>query len=432
MRAKNALAPLWPLVLTSIALGCSAGIGDEFGASDPGSGGGSETGGSETGGSPSDGGSQGQFMGVGGGSTTPGCDSAPSEDGDMDGFTGAAGDCNDCDANVNPGAIEVVPVFNAPGCAADGAACTAGSDCCNATCDPVDNVCVPYVPADEDCNGTDDDAPPPCDTGIAIDASDPYDGARSIELCKQAVTPEEWGVTSAHWVRSNGAAATYNLHMGVLDNFGPNVATRAGERMLALSTGAARDTADPGFCAHSCSYNGGGTAPTGFPQDVQGCPVSSVINDDVALELGLRAPTNATGFKFDFKFYSNEYPIFVCSTFNDQFVALVNPPPMGSYNGNISFDSVGNPVSVNVAFFDVCSGCTAGTAELDGTDFTPDNGATSWLQTTSPIAGGAEFSIRFATWDVGDTAWDSTTLIDNFQWIANGGTVTVGTTPVPQ
>jgi hypothetical protein len=37
-----------------------------------------------------------------------------------------------------------------------------------------------------------------------------------------------------------------------------------------------------------------------------------------------------------------------------------------------------------------------------------------------------------ATWDTGDTAYDSTTLIDSFEWIANGGTVSVGTTPIPQ
>jgi hypothetical protein len=31
----------------------------------------------------------------------------------------------------------------------------------------------------------------------------------------------------------------------------------------------------------------------------------------------------------------------------------------------------------------------------------------------------------------GDGLLDSTALVDNFQWIANGGTVVVGTVPVP-
>jgi hypothetical protein len=44
----------------------------------------------------------------------------------------------------------------------------------------------------------------------------------------------------------------------------------------------------------------------------------------------------------------------VCSSYNDQFIALVNPPPDGSIFGNISFDANANLVSVNIAYFDVC------------------------------------------------------------------------------
>ena len=32
----------------------------------------------------------------------------------------------------------------------------------------------------------------------------------------------------------------------------------------------------------------------------------------------------------------------------------------------------------------------------------------------------------------GDGVLDTTTLVDNFQWIASSGTVTVGTTPIEQ
>lgn len=44
--------------------------------------------------------------------------------------------------------------------------------------------------------------------------------------------------------------------------------------------------------------------------------------------------------------------------------APVDPPPPGSINGNVSFDAMTNPV---IAFFEVCSGCPLGTAELQGT-----------------------------------------------------------------
>jgi hypothetical protein len=88
-----------------------------------------------------------------------------------------------------------------------------------------------------------------------------------------------------------------------------------------------------------------------------------------------------------------------------------------------------------VAFFEVCAGCPAGTGELSGTGFDgawgDDAGATTWLKTSAPIKGGDEVTIRFAIWDTGDTAWDSTALVDSFQWVANGGTVGVGTEPIP-
>ena len=38
--------------------------------------------------------------------------------------------------------------------------------------------------------------------------------------------------------------------------------------------------------------------------------------------------------------------------------------------------------------------------------------------------------IRYGVYDSGDGVLDSTTLIDNWQWIANGGSVAVGTTPI--
>jgi hypothetical protein len=386
-------------------------------ASDPSTigdgGGGSDT--SGNGGNPGNGGSTSNAnggatsfnpQGGAGGGTGVICDSGPDEDQDTDGFSVNQGDCNDCDANVNPGAIEVQT-------------------------DPMDPEASP---ADENCDGVTDEALMPCDMGLAIDDPDPMNGAAAIELCQQAANGS-WGIVNASYVRANGQPAAAGPYVGLLDTFGPNVPPRAGGRMLGISSGHARDASQPGACGQlTCSVLGAGTAPAGFPQDVPSCPGGTNINDDIALEVELQAPTNATGYSFDFRFYSFEYPEWVCTTFNDQFIALVTPPPMGAINGNISFDSMTNPVSVNVAFFDVCAGCPLGTAELQGTGFDlwNDAGATDWLATQAPIEPGASATIRFAIWDTGDTAFDSTALIDNFQWLANAGTVTVGTQPVPQ
>jgi hypothetical protein len=155
------------------------------------------------------------------------------------------------------------------------------------------------------------------------------------------------------------------------------------------------------------------TAPPGFPQDVPSCPGETDINDDVGLQLTIRAPSNVQSYSYEFKFHSYEFPEYVCTQFNDQYIALVNPAPQGSINGNISFDSNTNPVSVNIAFFDVCSPstssewalicsfdfgsscpplpnpyCPSGPAELAGNGLRDLDGATSWLVTTAPVEPG--------------------------------------------
>ena len=396
----------------ALAAGCSPKGGDISYGGSGGDGSGAAGGGTPTGTAGSgQGGSGGDLFGNGGtagGSTGTGpeCVSAADEDKDKDGYSVAQGDCNDCDANVNPGAIEVPTEM--------------GKDA-----------------ADEDCDGTVDNVPTTCDDGIALGDTDPKNGARAVDLCQFITAGDpKWGVLDAKYVRADGSSSVppLALQYGIMDAFGPNVHVQGGKRMFALSSGHARTSAQPGACGSlTCTNNAPGTAPAGFPQDVPNCPGSTEINDDVALQVKIKAPTNATGYSFNFKFYSFEYPEWVCTSFNDQFISLVDPAPAGSIGGNVSFDKQNNPVSVNVAFFDVCAGCALGDAELAGTGFDAwdDAGGTGWLKTQAPVTGGQQITIRYAIWDTGDQAWDSTALVDNFQWVANGGTVVVGTDPIP-
>jgi len=411
MAARSSLFLLGLAGIGLLVFACDASSDPVFGSDDDG-GGGNDSGGS----SNSNGGSSlggGLNIGGGGGVGNSGttCDSGPDDDSDMDGYTVNQGDCNDCDANVNPGAIEVEIT------------------------EPVGDPPMVPEPADEDCDGTVDNVAPTCDGGIAIDDGDAMNGAASIELCQIAgENGKDWGLVSSDYVRANGTGTSVNSQIGILDSFGPNVNVQGGSQMLVLSSGRARLPGQAGSCGDfSCDGTGGGSGPPGYPQNAPGCPIEDEINDDIGLQVTLKAPSNATGYSFNFKFYSFEYPEWVCTSFNDQFMAFVTPPPMGAMDGNISFDANGNPVSVNVAFFDVCPGCALGPAELVGTGFDiwDDAGATSWLQTSAPIGGGEEFSVRFAIWDTGDQSWDSTVLVDNFQWVASGGTVAVGTDPVP-
>jgi hypothetical protein len=355
---------------------------------------------------------------------------------DKDGWTPMQGDCNDCDPNVNPGAIDVLH----------------GTTWGN-----------------ESCSGKPGANAMPCDTGLSLADVNPIDGAKAIELCAQATTSDRlYGVISAQYVRADGTPFTPSLQVGIQPGFGTSVHVQAGASMLALSSGYSRTVGQPGACdGISCVTNPSGTAPTGFPQDDPSCPPTKAIADDIALELQIRTPTNASGYAFNFKFYSFEFPDWVCDTagYNDQFIALVTPPPAGAYvpsgstGGNISFDSSNHPVSVNMAYFDVCdpsspsrfashciSGggtcpalpspyCPLGLTDLAGTGFdvwhtgVGPAGATRWLETQAPATPGSIITIRFAMWDAGNDEFDSTVLIDNFHWVASGGTV--GTTPVP-
>jgi hypothetical protein len=373
--------------------------------------------------------------GSGGANPTGGntCQTDPAADEDKDGFSVNDGDCNDCDVNVGPGSIEVK--ITEPGM--DGK--------------------VPD-PADEDCDGTIDNVPAACDDNLAIADNDPFHGANAIDLCQKAgAGDKKWGVIEAKYVRANGSSATppNALQHGLMSKFGSNVNVQGGKSMLALSAGNARDANDPSPCGtQSCHPSQQGTAPPNFPQAV--CNASDIIFDDVALDLKIRAPKNATGYSFNFKFQSFEYSEWVCTPYNDQFIALVTPPPPGSINGNISFDSKNNPVSVNIGFFDVCSPescdpsifasncfsgcpsppvpcCPSGPGDLAGTGFDTwgDAGATSWLKTQAPVKGGETINVRFTIWDAGDQNLDSTVLVDNFQWVANGGTVAIGTVEIP-
>ena len=333
----------------------------------------------------------------------------PNDDYDGDGYTIAQGDCNDCSIYVNPGAYD-----------------------------------FPGNGVDEDCNGIVDDEPDDCDTDL-VDAEDPQDAARSLGLCRftaaDAIGKDRtWGVIRAAYVFADGSASSAvpfpsqwpcvgsggvgappnPLSYGVLPKFGI-VTPPHGGSMVLLSTGVAREVEDRTspqagvMCTKSAT-------PPGFPTpSTAACPDTiiddtPVAHDPVALELNIRVPTNARSFSFYFNFYTVEYPDWICKAYNDFFVTLLysNHPDTPS-NNNISFDKLGNPVSVNNGFLEVCDGCTYNPFELEGTGF-EQHAATGWLQTVASVLPGEEITLRFAIWDMRDEYLDSAVLIDFFRW----------------
>ncbi|MDI3290790.1 choice-of-anchor L domain-containing protein [Polyangium sp. 15x6] len=297
----------------------------------------------------------------------------------------------------------------------------------------------------------------PCDDDLALDDADPFQAARAIELCTLAEGPDGAGLLEARWVLPDGTPIPsgydmqYALGHGLYDGFGPNVPPRAGKRMLALSSGAARRPGETGYQTPFGGYAKGyaHAAPAGFPKPSAACPgvITGQPYDGVALEVTLRAPIGTVGFAFAFNYYTAEFPAWVCSTFNDAFVALLSPTPPGQTDDNISFDGQGNVISVNNVFLEVCTcqggppctvggkvyPCSLGASALSGTGYDTGqaNGATGWLTTTAPMQGGKTFTVRFAVYDSGDALLDSVTLIDHFRWISTGAPVVETYRPVP-
>lgn len=331
--------------------------------------------------------------------------------------------------------------------------------------------CVPnaanYDIPDNNCDDDDDgtvDNPPSCDASLSQGGA-AEDFAKAIGICTTAQSAG-YGLVSAVYTRGyNRTDKPRDEQHGILPKFGNVIKPREGGRLGVLSTGYAQEyngaSGEPfggvetsgGFSLNGKDWwianptRGNGTAPPGFPKPASGCPINNNVNDVINVKLTLKAPRNASGVKFDFNFYSGEWPAYVCSNFNDGFIAYLSAEGFnGGAADNMSFDKNSNPVSVNNGFFDRCtpsvttgcasnkqstSQCPGGTAELAGTGFgqsgqwcspfggndtSTNGGATGWLTSSAPVKPGEEFTLEFMIWDTGDGVLDSSVLIDNFTW----------------
>ena len=312
-------------------------------------------------------------------------------DQDQDGYTPAQGDCNDCDPYINPGASQI------PG-------------------DPVDYA----------CNG----APgvlPSCDATNG-GKSDGMSLAQAMDLCDQRfVTGLSFNGPSDP--RARLVAASYGV-----------IAPKAGHNMAVLSSGIAGDKSTSSFVepqeGTSLSEVNTFANPDPSVPAIAGCGMSQpdTVNDYTEFVVKLKAPTNAYSFSFNFQFLSAEYPEFVCTEFNDEFLVMQESAQEFAMPTNISFDSKGNPITVNNGFFTVCQNgstqytmnCTSPVTQIMGTGYEDDDGSgepiggsTGWLTTTSPVKPGEAITLHFIIFDEGDHIYDSAVLIDNFQWSIN-------------
>ena len=135
---------------------------------------------------------------------------------------------------------------------------------------------------------------------------------------------------------------------------------------------------------------------------------------------------DAKGYTFDFAYFSAEFPEYVDSQFNDIFVVW---QASEMYTGNVTFIN-GQPLTVTALwpidyqgecdFFD--PNCMGADEHLQGTGFIADGGATGWYKATSGVNPGETFTLAFAIFDMGDSTFDTTAIIDNWQWDCEGCT----------
>ncbi len=139
--------------------------------------------------------------------------------------------------------------------------------------------------------------------------------------------------------------------------------------------------------------------------------------DLVQLTLTLNVPTPSTYWAVNWKFFSEEFPEFVGSAFNDAFLI---EPPSSSFTlsganitapNNVAFDPSGALVTVNTTgAIGMTSGNAAGTTSDE---------ATEKLTTVGLIPSGAStITLVFSVMDLGDSIYDTTVFLDNFRFVS--------------
>jgi hypothetical protein len=368
---------------------------------------------------------------------SPDASNCPDDDGD--GWTVCAGDCNDHDSQINP-------------CAFD-------------TNDPNDPVGVDHL--DNDCDGFVDNLITCEATLVAGPDYKPVENANAANICDNPKCAKHVGlpqtVTAIWYGPSPKNAQRVTAHMGsfvpkTVPVNPPGAPAAPNPYMTFLSNGTAQDETDPGAGGYAtcdgtdfavsfmnswalpASQN---TNPCGTGVDESTVPV----HDYTELRMTIKAPINAGSYSFDFAFFSEEFPVYVCRGFNDTFLAIqwsqqfqaMHP---GGYE--IAYDSNGHRINVNNLFFQdckPCNNCVAGSnfnamcpnglGPLSGTFYEkPINtdaigrvcnqnwgsGGTDWLTTTSPVNPGETFTLSWIVFDENDGILDSSVILDHFRW----------------
>jgi hypothetical protein len=136
------------------------------------------------------------------------------------------------------------------------------------------------------------------------------------------------------------------------------------------------------------------------------------------LRIAAKVPDDVSAFRFDFAFFSVEWPFYEGKVFNDLFIGWLESE---NWTGNISFDGNGNPISLNAGFF-ALKDQGGNLPEFQGTCMRR-HGGTGWLSTAASVTPGEDITVVLAIFDLSDSILDSVVFIDNWEWgcMGDGG-----------
>jgi hypothetical protein len=166
----------------------------------------------------------------------------------------------------------------------------------------------------------------------------------------------------------------------------------------------------------------------------------------VALKVALDPPAGATAFSFDWKYFSLDYPEWVCSQYVDNAGVFVNGANVLNFHGHpVSANTVMEVCESGATGFGqgavqsshVCPNDPSPASSLQGTGFHEPIGArmhggsSEWHTTTVPVMQGSTYTVIFGIWDSVDGTLKSTVLFDNWQWSIATPTPTPSPSPTP-
>ena len=301
----------------------------------------------------------------------------------------------------------------------------------------------------------------PCDGALAVDSSTAADYAAAIDLCATATEGSRApGLISATLSLADGTGTPDPASRRIRSAYG-SIAPQRGSAFAMLSTGTAAGSGDAGYVSPQNGYSASkqSAAPadwlaanSGQVPNLPACPpIPTTAYDPVMLKLRIRVPNNARSFSFNANYVTADYPEYACTTFTDNFVALLDSGFGAALNPSdkniatpVSFP--GLPFSVNLAKLDNGSftqcvngliGCASsgaqpistciGTSQLIGTGMEVADpnacsagqqvgGGTGWYVLRGNVVRGDIIELRLAIWDSGDHSYDSNVVLDNFRW----------------